>query len=313
MNALRVAERGSSVQPAVPALLGVLFWSTHAIAANAALDDLSWQAVLVLQFSACTITLLAVRTVQQRRFSPSAPRPVISRKSTAGGAVVGIVGLGGTLTLQYVGFAYAPLVEANVISYGWPMFAAVYSFSVIRTRTTTAGLAFAFLGFCGVLLIFSSQGGVSGDGNLLGYAAALLSAVCMTFFTFGVVRSRAPQLDILLWGASAGLAFSALLTVTSDTRWALSPAVFAALYVGAGSVAGGYMLWSWGMVLSEGRLAPLGYAIPLLSTLILLLTGASFTARSASGALLVLICSVGVLGAERLWGADAQGPVRSPT
>ncbi|MBA3411551.1 MAG: hypothetical protein H0U15_12100 [Geodermatophilaceae bacterium] len=47
------------------------------------------------------------------------------------------------------------------------------------------------------------------------------------------------------------------------------------------------------------RLAPLGYATPMLSTLLLLATGATATTSTLTGIGLVLICSLGVLALDR--------------
>ncbi len=52
------------------------------------------------------------------------------------------------------------------------------------------------------------------------------------------------------------------------------------------------------MTASTGRLAPLRYAIPLLSTCLLLAAGQSFTARTGIGAALITACTVGVLVAD---------------
>jgi drug/metabolite transporter (DMT)-like permease len=54
--------------------------------------------------------------------------------------------------------------------------------------------------------------------------------------------------------------------------------------------------------MSEGgaqRLAPLGYATPLLSTMLLLATGSPATATTLVGIFLVLVCSIAVLATQR--------------
>lgn len=44
-------------------------------------------------------------------------------------------------------FADAPIVEAKIIAYGWPMFAAVWLAIVGLDRRSIAGLLFACLGW----------------------------------------------------------------------------------------------------------------------------------------------------------------------
>lgn len=66
-------------------------------------------------------------------------------------------------------------------------------------------------------------------------------------------------------------------------------------------MAAGYALWTRAMS-GEGasRLSPLGYAAPLLSTILLTATGRSFTSATITGATLILACSIGVLVNDRL-------------
>lgn len=50
-----------------------------------------------------------------------AARPACRRPGTAS---VGVVGLAGTIALQYLAFATAPLVAANATAYAWPLLVA---------------------------------------------------------------------------------------------------------------------------------------------------------------------------------------------
>jgi drug/metabolite transporter (DMT)-like permease len=214
---------------------------------------------------------------------------------------VGVLGLTGTIFLQYLAFAAAPIVEANVIAYGWPLWAAV----VYRDRRTLAGVPLAIVGFAGVAIILGSGGGFgSTDGGTAGYAAALASALCMTFYTVASGRSRLPADSSLLFATTFGAVLALALCVAGFFPWAWSlagPGAWAAsVYAGVGPMAGGFLLW--GLAMSGGgarRLAPLGYATPLLSTVLLLLSGETFSSGALLGAALVLVCSVGVLAMDR--------------
>lgn len=277
------------------ALAGVAVWSTNAVGANVAFSHHSLGPVLVAMTGGATAVLLVARGLEHRR---GRPRPVVSRRDRALGLGVGVVGLGGTLLLQYVGFAYGPLLETNVISYGWPMFAALTLAIALRTRHALAGLGFALLGFAGVVVMFSDSTGGGGHGPT-GYLAALGSALCMAFYTLAITRVRLPLVDVLLAGAGTALGGSIVYCAVTGADLTPGPHLLAALYCGAGPVACGYLLWSRAMTASAGRLAPLGYAIPLLSTCLLLATGQSFTPRTALGASLIIACTVGVLAADR--------------
>ncbi len=74
----------------------------------------------------------------------------------------------------------------------------------------------------------------------------------------------------------------------------------AAAYIGLGPMAAGYALWTRAMAGGGAeRLSPLGYATPLLSTVLLLATGAPATTGTLLGVVLVLACSLGVLAHAR--------------
>ena len=100
------------------ALGAVVLWSTNAYAAGVALAHMQVEWLLLVQYGSAAVVVLAVRLVAHRN----------SRRRTAGprgvaGAgpwvlVVGVVGLTGTIFLQYTAFALAPIVAANVLAYG---------------------------------------------------------------------------------------------------------------------------------------------------------------------------------------------------
>jgi drug/metabolite transporter (DMT)-like permease len=58
----------------------------------------------------------------------------------------------------------------------------------------------------------------------------------------------------------------------------------------------GYFLWSYAMSGDGAKIiAPIGYATPLLSTILLLVSGEEYTQHTMYGILLILSCSIGVL------------------
>ena len=74
-----------------------------------------------------------------------------------------------------------------------------------------------------------------------------------------------------------------------------------AAYIGIGPMGLGYLLWTYAMAGDGAKiLAPIGYATPLLSTILLILSGESYTDRSLYGITLVLTCSIGVLILQKI-------------
>ncbi len=191
-----VRRPGVSVAAAF-ALGGIALWSTNAVAAASALDTLELPMVLLLQFASATLALTVAHSVATRR----PPRGVEDTEAGADGradrlrvATVGLFGFAGTVILQYVAFDTAPIMEANVIAYGWPMFAALWLAFVLRTPGTVLGVGLAVVGFVGVFLMTVGRGGGEDDASHagFGYVAALLSAVCMALYSLAAGRLRTP-------------------------------------------------------------------------------------------------------------------------
>ncbi len=110
----------------------VLLWSSNALAATFALAGLTVFQLLTLQFGAATLVLAAVRARRSRRGTVDTrvrPRDI----------PVGLVGLTGTIVLQYLAFASASIVAANVLSYAWPLLVAVWAAVAYRGRQTLLG------------------------------------------------------------------------------------------------------------------------------------------------------------------------------
>ena len=280
------------------ALAAVGLWSTNAWAAGVALSAMRVGWLLLVQYAAAAVVLLAVR---RRRGNRST--------SVTGSAVfavgAGVVGLTGTIFLQYVAFATAPIVAANVLAYAWPLLAALWVAVALRTRRAMALAVLALVGFGGVALIFArpettiSRGSAAGAG--WGYAAALGSAACMAFYTLASGRIQVAATDVLIPATLAGILAAGALTAVTGSPWPQPVGWLAAAYIGLGPMAAGYGLWTHAM--SSGgaeRIAPLGYATPLLSTLLLLATGSPATATTLAGIALVLVCSIGVLATQHL-------------
>lgn len=269
-------------------------WSTNALAAGAALEHLTVLQVLALQFGAAAAVFGLVRCARSTHGgSDGAP----GRRLTRQAATVAVVGLTGTITLQYLAFATAPLVAANAIAYAWPLMVAAWT--AVVGRRGSRPLAFALVGFAGIMLIFVQRGGADSAATapFLGYAAALGSALTMAWYTLAVGQLAARHIDLLLIATLLGAAVTALATIWQGAPWATSsPAILFGLYTGLGPMAVGYALWTRAMAHPTGaRLAPVAYGTPLLSTLVLLAAGEQLPPLALMGCVLIVICAAGVV------------------
>ena len=299
------------------ALGAVGLWSTNAYVAGVALDRMSVGWLLLVQYG-CAGALYAAPSLAGalglQRHEPAAPANGARSpgpRSLGPGMVdlrvvgLGVVGLTGTIFLQYVAFALAPIVAANVLAYGWPLLAALWVAATRRTTRALLGAGLAIVGFLGVALIFlgpaaGPESTAGGAGPLLGYVAALGSTACMTAYTLRSGRLQVRLADLLLPATLTGAAGAAVLVVITAAPAPSLGGIAAAAYIGVGPMAAGYGLWTRAMT-GDGaaRLAPLGYTTPMLSTVLLLATGAPAAATTLVGIAVVLASSLGVLGAGR--------------
>ncbi len=273
------------------AIGAVAVWSTNALAAKFALTELTAAQVLALQFFGAVATIVICRTLTKggtkNKFVFPGVQPI----------VVSIIGLVGTISLQYLAFASAPIIAANILAYGWPMFIAIW-YGLSRWSVRGLGFfAFSVVGFTGVTLIFVDGNALTYSGEYLaGYLYALGSAVCMAYFTVAVSRFPNANTDAFLVAAICGTLITGVVAFAGESSWPSVPYLFTGIYIGIGPLAIGYYLWTRAMTQGEAaRVAHIGYLTPLLSTGLLLATGETFTAHSLIGAVLVIGASTGVL------------------
>lgn len=201
--------------------------------------------------------------------------------------------MGGTIGLQYLAFSAAPLVIANAVAYAWPMLVASHAVVTRSSPSARSGVAFAAVGFTGVICLFVGRGGGAGGAPLLGLAAAAGSALTMAWYTVEVARARARTIDLLSIGTGAGaIAFTPpALAGPSPELWALALSAG----IGVAMLAVGYGLWTAAMRSPMGPdLAPAAYLTPLLSTVILVMAGQGIDGLGAIGCLLIGGSSAGI-------------------
>lgn len=290
------------------AVAAVALWSTNAYAAGEVLARTTVLQLLTVQYGSAALVLVVARWALARcaaRRRPTLRAVADGPADAAGGAAttraarlapvaVGVLGLTGTIFLQYLAFDTAPLVGANVICYADGLIAALWVAAWRPSRHTLIGVPLALLGFAGVVVVLTE--GFDLGGVALGYLFALGSATGMAFYSLASGRLRASTFDMLIPATVVGALVAGALSLARGEAWPAFADWAGAIYIGLGPMAAGYAFWTYAM--SEGRadrLIPLSYATPLLSTGLLLATGQPFTTRTLLGAALILLCSTGVL------------------
>jgi len=244
----QVSGSGSKLA-AVAAAAAIVIWSTNAAAGGAALRGLTVIQVLALQFGGACVTLALARAIQTRR-EHRASAPVRGRPSR-GSIAVAVLGLAGTMTLQYVAFALAPLVAANAIAYSWPLMVAA---GVGVTHGSRRPIALAMVGFAGCPAAVRHARGwrAVGSAPTAGYLAAVGSAVAMAGYTLAVGRVASRPTDLVLLGTTVGAVVAIPAALIQGASWADGGAIALGLYIGIGEVAVGWGLWTFAMAHPAG-------------------------------------------------------------
>jgi drug/metabolite transporter (DMT)-like permease len=294
----RVSRDGSARGCALAFAAGaVALWSTNALVGKSLLEHHPASLVQFLQFVGAALVFAAIRLMSQEKTSLRGG-PVDVRAGLVP-ILVGLIGLVGTMVLQYIAFASMPVIEANLVAYTWPLMVAA-AVIVLATARRPALLAIATaFGFIGVVLVISGGRHPSwSQGNVIGYASAFGSAVCMAFYSIAVGRLTISPERLLLPSALIGVVITLLWCTNDAVAWHIEPDLFLGLYLGAGPMGLGYYFWSRAMKLDGGKVAVIAYLTPIASTLLLTLSGERLTVTAVVGAVLVIGSCIAV-GTER--------------
>jgi drug/metabolite transporter (DMT)-like permease len=202
------------------------------------------------------------------------------------------LGLFGYHALYFYALQNAPVGEASIICYLWPLFIVLLSSMLPGERLKGRHVAGAALGFAGTAVIILSKGAeIGGGGSVLGYLAALGCA--FVWSGYSVLNRRFQNTPSgMLVGVCGAVALAALpchLLFEETVR----PTVLqwgATLALGLGPV--GLAFLAWDHATKHGNISLLGtlsYMAPLISTALLVLTGAApATITLALAAILVI-------------------------
>jgi drug/metabolite transporter (DMT)-like permease len=194
--------------------------------------------------------------------------------------------------LYFYALSAAPPARASLIAYLWPLFIVLFAAALPGERLRLRHVAGAGLGLGGTaVIVLGRDGGAGGGGAALGFAAAFGCALVWSGYSV-LNRRFAAVPSTMLVGvcgavAAAGWACHLALEATVAPRagqWA------AVALLGLGPT--GLAFLAWDHATKRGSLPVLGglaYLAPLLSTLLLILTGEAQggAALAAAAALIV--------------------------
>lgn len=261
----------------------VLLWSLLAVftAASGAMPPFQLTAITFGIGGLAGVALWTVRPSAMRALRQ--PWPVW---------LLGVGGLFGYHAAYFIALRNAPVVEAGLLNYFWPLLIVVFSALLPGERLRWQHVAGCMLALAGAMLVVTGGRGFAFDPAYLpGYAAALIAAVIWAGYSvlsrrYAHVPSDAITGFCLVTALLAGLVHLAI----EPTIWPASALEWAAIVaLGLGPVGLAFYVWDIGV--KHGDIQVLGaasYAAPLLSTGLLILTGfAAYSHILAAAALLI--------------------------
>lgn len=262
--------------------IAVLLWSALALLTVGA------KRLPPFQLVALTFAIATVMGVALAWLRGTSPWDAARRWPAAFGLAT--AALAGYHFFYFVALRNAPAVDASLIAYLWPLLIVVFS-GLAQGGSRATHLAGGVLGFAGAWLVISLRGSFALDSAYAaGYAAAAACALIWSAYSVANRRYAGAPVDVvtlacLATSAVGGVAHLGLETTVTPTagEW------LAIGMLGLGPVGAAFFLWDYGT--KHGHLALLGvlaYAAPVLSTLLLVVSGKeSFSWALAAAALLV--------------------------
>jgi len=190
--------------------------------------------------------------------------------------ITGILGLFGYHFLYFTALRNAPAVEASLIAYLWPLFIVVGSALLPGETLRWNHVVGAFLGLAGTVFIVGRNGFSFDQAYLLGYGAAFLCAFAWSGYSLATRRFDAVSTDVVTGFCLATAILSLLCHLAMETTvWPQTGFEWLAV-AGLGLLPVGAAFYAWDFGVKNGDIQILGaasYAAPLLSTLVLVVTG----------------------------------------
>ena len=214
----------------------------------------------------------------------------------------GVAGIFGYHCLLFTAFRTAPALEANLLNYLWPLLIVVLSPLFGLGKLTSRHILAATVGFFGAVLIVSKGQFDFADSLPIGYLFAIAAA--FTWSSYSLATRKLPPFPNAAVGGFCLL--SSLLAALC--HWLFEPAIvpnneewLALLLMGIGPLGASFFLWDKAM--KEGdpkQIGALSYLTPLLSTLILAVSGLGElnTITWIAGALILLGATIATARTE---------------
>jgi len=191
--------------------------------------------------------------------------------------LVGVGGLFGYHAAYFIALRHAPVVEAGLINYLWPLLIVLFSALLPGERLRRQHVVGCALALVGAGLVVTGGQSLGFDAAYLGgYASALVAAVIWGAYSVLSRRFARVSSDTITGFCLATAVLAAIVHFAIEpTIWPAAAAQSAAVVgLGLGPVGLAFYVWDIGMKRGDIQIiGALAYATPLLSTGLLILAG----------------------------------------
>lgn len=191
--------------------------------------------------------------------------------------LLGVAGLFGYHALYFAALRWAPPVEASLVNYLWPLLIVVLSGLLPGERLRPHHLIGAGLGLLGAVAVVTKGRGIDLDpAHVAGYLCA--AAAAFTWSSYSVLSRRVgsvPTATVAGFCLATGLLSGLCHVLFEETVWPVGAVQWGAV-VGLAVFPLGFAFFAWDHGVKRGDIQVLGaasYLAPLLSTLLLILSG----------------------------------------
>jgi drug/metabolite transporter (DMT)-like permease len=245
------------------AVSAIFIWSTLAILGSFTIMVPSF---LLVGISLCVSGLISLVKVKEWRV------PVRT-------FLIGVGGIFGYHFLIFLAYKYAPIIEANLLNYLWPLLIVILSPLFLPAyRLRPHHVIGAFIGLSGASLIITEGKLVISGTNLLGYLFA--AAAALVWSTYSLLTKRVPSFPTAAIGGFCLVSGVISLIIYFIGAWSsrvYSPSVvewISMICLGLGPMGSAFFLWDKSLKEGDPRIVgSLSYLTPLLSTLWLIFIG----------------------------------------
>lgn len=205
------------------------------------------------------------------------PSLIITLKQPLKVWILGVIGLFGYHFAYFTALRNAPTVDASLIAYLWPLFIVLFSALLPGEKLRLHHFIGAILGLSGAVLIVTKGSAISFQEEYF-YGYIMAFACALIWSSYSVLSRRFSHISTdVVTGFCLVTALLSLFAhlLLEQTVWPANTSQWLAI-IGLGLGPAGLAFYTWDYGVKHGDIQVLGaasYIAPLLSTLILIITG----------------------------------------